>query len=166
MVPPMEPKYRILFVCMGNICRSPTAEGVFRAHLARSPLAARVAVDSAGTLDHHQGEPPDPRTQQAALRRGYDLSGLRARAVTPRDFDHFDLLAAMDHANVAALSRTCPPEHRHKLTLFLDFAPEPGTREVPDPYYGGPAGFEQVLDLTESASQGLLLHLERVLEVR
>lgn len=162
----MDPKYRILFVCMGNICRSPTAEGVFGAHLQRSSLAARVVIDSAGTLDHHTGEAPDPRTQAAARRRGYDLSGLRARAVSPRDFAHADLLVAMDHANLAALARDCPAEHRHKLSLFLEFAPEVGLQEVPDPYYGGPEGFEQVLDLAEAATQGLLAHLERTLTAR
>jgi len=148
----------ILFVCTGNICRSPSAEGVFRHCVEKAGLAARITSDSAGTHDYHVGEPPDPRTQAAARRRGYELGKLRARRVRGEDFEQFDYVLAMDEANLRHLERLCPREHAHKLKLFLEFGG--GTpREVPDPYYGGPEGFERVLDLVERAAQGLLLHL-------
>ena len=151
---------KILFVCMGNICRSPTAEGVFRAQLAARGLADRVSADSAGTHGYHTGAAPDPRTQQAARRRGYELSRLSARAVRDEDFVSFDLIAAMDRDNLAWLESRCPEDQRHKLALMLEFAPELKVSEVPDPYYGGPQGFEHVLDLIEMASAKLALHVE------
>ncbi|MBM3359604.1 MAG: low molecular weight phosphotyrosine protein phosphatase [Betaproteobacteria bacterium] len=154
---------KVLFVCMGNICRSPMAEGVFRHYTAQAGLDARVVADSAGTHDYHIGEPPDPRAQRAASRRGYDLSTLRGRQVSRRDFSEFDYLLAMDEVNFGELKRLCPAEHAHKLRLLMDYAAEPAAREVPDPYYGGPQGFERVLDLVEQAAQGLLRHLRREL---
>ena len=154
---------RVLFVCMGNICRSPTAEGVFKHMVEQAGLAERVLSDSAGTHDYHTGEQPDPRTREAAARRGYDLSTLRGRQVSKKDFDEFDYVLAMDETNRRLLERQCPTQHAHKLKLFLDFAGDPALREVPDPYYGGAQGFERVLDLVEEASRGLLDHLrERI----
>jgi protein-tyrosine phosphatase len=150
---------KILFVCLGNICRSPTAEGVFRAVVARDAPELTIEVDSAGTAGYHIGEPPDPRTRQAASRRGYDLSPLRARIVEPGDFESFDLILAMDRENLTALHHRAPPHTRERVRLFLEFAPSATVTEVPDPYYGGPNGFEEVLDLVEQASQGLLQHL-------
>lgn len=147
---------RILFICMGNICRSPSAEGVFRKLAAERAPELGLTIDSAGTHAYHVGEPPDPRSQAAATRRGVDLSGIRARKVTARDFDEFDLLLAMDESNLASLERDCPAGAGHKVRLFLDFLNDPQRREVPDPYYGGHAGFEQVLDLVEEASHALL----------
>lgn len=152
---------RVLFVCMGNICRSPTAQGVFQSLVAREGLDGRVVIDSAGTHDYHVGSAPDQRAQQAALRRGIDLSTLRARAVADVDFEHHDYVLAMDLDNYALLERACPPEHRGKLKLFMDFAPGAREREVPDPYYGGAGGFERVLDLVEQASEGLLADIRR-----
>lgn len=150
---------RILFVCMGNICRSPTAEGVFRKLLAEQAPELAVEVDSAGTHGYHEGSPPDPRACRAAERRGVDLKRLRARRVTVQDFERFELVLAMDEENRAFLLEMCPPEHRHRVRLLLEFAPHLGRREVPDPYYGGSTGFEHVLDLVEEASRGLLEHL-------
>lgn len=152
---------RILFVCMGNICRSPTAEAVFRTIAAREAPELELEVDSAGTAGYHVGEPPDPRTRAAASRRGYDLSGLRARIVEPKDFERFDLILAMDRENLNVLQRRAPVAAKNRLRLFMEFAPEAGTAEVPDPYYGGPNGFEEVLDLVESASQRLLHHVRQ-----
>ncbi len=146
---------RILFVCLGNICRSPTAESVFRAVSARELPELTLSVDSAGTAGYHVGEPPDRRTREAAARRGYDLSSLRARVVEPRDFETFDLILAMDHQNLHTLERRAPAAAQDRMGLFLDYAPDAGTREVPDPYYGGENGFEHVLDLIEAASRGL-----------
>lgn len=150
---------RVLFVCMGNICRSPTAEGVFKHLVAAEGLAGRIASDSAGTHDYHIGAPPDARSQAAAAQRGYDLSPLRARQVSVQDFADFDYVLAMDEANRAALRRLCPAQYRDRVKLFLEFAPDSGRREVPDPYYGGSQGFEEVLDLVESAAHGLLQHI-------
>ena len=152
---------KILFVCLGNICRSPTAEAVVRALAAREAPELSLELDSAGTADYHVGQPPDPRTRAAAARRGYDLSALRARVVEPADFERFDLILAMDTENLAALQRRAPPHAQQRLRLFLEFAPEPDPRDVPDPYYGGPNGFEEVLDLIEEATRGLLAHLRR-----
>jgi len=146
---------RILMVCTGNICRSPAAEGVFREFLKRNFLENSVQVDSAGTHDYHVGERPDPRAIEHARRRGYHISGLRARQIGMRDFEKFDLLLAMDRGHLEILEHLSPPQHRHKLRLFLDFAELP-EKEVPDPYYGGPEGFERLLDLVEAASRGLL----------
>ena len=152
---------RILFVCLGNICRSPTAEAVFRAVAAREMPDLALEIDSAGTAAYHVGELPDRRTREAAARRGYDLSTLRARVVEADDFEHYDLILAMDRENLRTLERSAPPEARERLRLFLEFAPEAGVSEVPDPYYGGPNGFEDVLDLIEAASRGLIEHLRR-----
>ena len=132
--------YRVLFVCMGNICRSPTAEGVFRAMVAREGLIDRVEADSAGTHGYHIGSPPDPRSIKAAKTRGYDLERLRARRVSSADFENFDLVLAMDSENQDALQRLCPHGREDRLKRFLDFAPELKTRDIPDPYYGGPKG--------------------------
>jgi low molecular weight protein-tyrosine phosphatase len=152
---------RILFVCLGNICRSPTAEGVFRAIAARDAPELAIEVDSAGTAGYHIGEPPDARTRQAALRRGYDLSALRARIVEPRDFENFDLILAMDRENLNVLRHRAPVHAHERVRLFLEFAPDATVTEVPDPYYGGPNGFEEVLDLVEAATHGLLQHLRQ-----
>lgn len=154
-----QERFGILFVCMGNICRSPIAEGVFRHHVTQAGLEGRIVIDSAGTHDYHVGEPPDPRAQRAAGRRGYDLSMLRGRQVSRADFGEFDYLLAMDRMNLRVLERLCPSRHGHKLKLFLEFCNDAVPREVPDPYYGGDQGFEHVLDLVEEAAQGLLAHL-------
>ena len=150
---------RVLFVCMGNICRSPMAQAVFQQLVKDAGLADVVQVDSAGTHDYHVGEAPDARAQQAAGRRGYDLSRLRARQARREDFDAFDLVLAMDRVNMRALQRLCPQAHAHKLKLFMEFHSNREIREVPDPYYGGEDGFERVLDMVEDAGQGLLRHL-------
>jgi len=149
---------RILFVCMGNICRSPTAEGLFK-HIAASCAGLQFEVDSAGTHDYHVGEAPDKRAIAAARQRGIDLTGLRARLVEPGDFERFDLILAMDRENLSILQQRAPAHARERIKLVLDFAPDAHTREVPDPYYGGPKGFEEVLDLLEQASQGLMAQL-------
>ena len=150
-----ESKTSILFVCMGNICRSPTAEGVFRHHAAQSGWIERLHIDSAGTHAYHAGEPADRRARAAAERRGISLEGISARRVHGGDFERFDYIIAMDHDNLARLREEAPEEHRHKIRLFLEFAAV-DEAEVPDPYYGGAAGFERVLDLVEAASRGLL----------
>ena len=152
----MISRTRILVVCMGNICRSPTAEGVLRVRVETSGLAERVEIDSAGTHAYHVGNPPDRRAQAAAKARGYDLSGLRARKVCGADFIRFDHILAMDRDNLALLREACPPEHRHKLNLFLEYAANFEEDEVPDPYYGGPDGFEHVLALIEDGARGLI----------
>jgi len=152
---------RILFVCLGNICRSPTAEGVMRALAARDAPELELEVDSAGTAGYHVGEPPDPRMRAAAARRGYDLNALRARIVEPGDFERFDLILAMDRENLAVLRRRAPQVAHERLRLFLEFAPHDEREEVPDPYYGGPNGFEDVLDLVEAAARGLLRYLRQ-----
>jgi protein-tyrosine phosphatase len=154
------PQLKVLFVCTGNICRSPTAEGVFRHVVATAGLADRIACESAGTHDYHVGEAPDPRTQRAAAGRGYSLCELRARQVSHRDFEAFEYVLAMDETHLRLLERLCPPQHAHKLKLFMEFGPNPKVREVPDPYYGGAEGFEHVLDLVEQAARGLLDHLK------
>jgi len=150
-------KRRILFFCMGNICRSPTAEGVMRAKLKAAGLD--VEVDSAGTHGYHIGAPPDERSQEHASLRGYDLSALRARKLEARDFERFDLVLAMDAENLAHAERLCPPAQRHRLKLLMDYAPQVGQPHVPDPYYGGEAGFDEVLDLVEAACDGLVASL-------
>ena len=152
---------RVLFVCLGNICRSPTAEGVFRQLHDREAPSLEVEADSAGTADYHVGDPPDPRSQRAALRRGIDLSGLRARQVKSTDFARFDLILAMDRANLRDLQALRPSGAAALLRPFLEFAPQLGRLDVADPYYGGEAGFEQVLDLTTAASRGLLDWLQQ-----
>lgn len=145
---------RILFFCMGNICRSPTAEGVMRARLKAAGLD--VEVDSAGTHGYHIGAPPDERSQEHAALRGYDLSPLRARKLVAEDFSRFDLVLGMDDDNLAHAARLCPPAQRHRLQLLMSYAPQAGSRQVPDPYYGGEAGFDEVLDLVEAACDGLI----------
>lgn len=147
---------RILFVCMGNICRSPTAEGVFRKLVQERAPHLQVEIDSAGTHAYHVGEPPDRRAIAAAARRGIDLSGLRARVVDQADFEAFDLLVAMDQLNREVLLDRSPDEYRERIRLMLEFVPTADVEDVPDPYYGGPVGFEHVLDLVEEASKGLL----------
>lgn len=149
---------RILFVCLGNICRSPTARGVFDETIRRAGLSASVASDSCGTAGYHVGEEADPRTVTHARRRGYDLETHRARQLAASDFERFDLVVAMDRRNLDELHQRCPPVHRHKLALFLSFGDD-ASREVPDPYYGGPEGFDRVIDLCEEGSAALLAHL-------
>ena len=146
-------------VCLGNICRSPTAEGVLRAIAAREFPALDIEVDSAGTADYHVGEPPDRRTVAAARRRGYDIAGLRARQVDAADFDRFDLVLAMDRANLAELEAKVTGNAKARISLYLEFAPDAGVAEVPDPYYGGPEDFELVLELCEAGARGLLAAL-------
>jgi protein-tyrosine phosphatase len=162
---PELPVIQILMVCMGNICRSPTAEGVLRAKVAQAGLGKQVLIDSAGTHNYHPGSPPDERSQQHALRRGYDLSRLKARQVHEDDYADFDLILAMDWDNLALLQVDCPPQHAIKLKLLMEFASP--TAElgavVPDPYHGGAEGFDQVLNLIEAACEGLVQHLARSL---
>ena len=146
----------VLFVCMGNICRSPTAEGVFRRLVQERAPDLAIEIDSAGTHDYHVGSPPDRRAIAAAARRGIDLRSLRARVVEESDFERFDLLIAMDRLNQATLLDRSPSQYRERVRLFLEFAPAIDEEDVPDPYYGGPVGFERVLDLAEEASLGLL----------
>ena len=155
--------YSVLFVCMGNICRSPTADGVFRQRVLDHALKHKVRVDSAGTHNYHPGSPPDERSQAHAARRGYDLSGLRARQVTDADFVSFDLILAMDWDNLALLQQDCPALHRHKLRRLTEFCQHSRSPVVPDPYYGGARGFEEVLDLVEDACDGLLKHVQQTL---
>lgn len=159
----MTDRYHVLFVCMGNICRSPTADGVFRHKLQRQGLSHLVSVDSAGTHNYHPDSPPDERSQLHAARRGYDLSSLRARQVRAADFATFDLILVMDWDNLALLQETCPPPHRHKLRRLTEFCQMHSSPVVPDPYYGGERGFEQVLDLVEDACDGLLAHVRQQL---
>lgn len=153
----------ILFVCMGNICRSPTAEGVFRRLADERGLSPYLRVDSAGTHAYHVGEPPDPRARKAALARGVDLSVLRARRVDHGDFYQFEHILVMDEQNYADLMDMRPPDATGKVRLFLEYAPHLKIREVPDPYYGGTNGFERVLDMVEDASTGLLDSLQSLL---
>jgi protein-tyrosine phosphatase len=151
----------VLFCCMGNICRSPTAEAVFRARVREAGLEQRILIDSAGTHDYHIGEPPDPRTQRAAARRGYDMSALRGRQVGVEDFARFDYVLAMDEHNLSVLKYLRPHGAESYLGLFLEFAERHREREVPDPYYGGADGFERVLDMVEDAADGLLRHIRQ-----
>ncbi len=161
MVKPVVERIGILFVCLGNICRSPAAEGVFRLRAADAGLAGRILVDSAGTSDWNLGRPPDPRTLAEARRRGVDLGGLRARRVRGDDFRRFDLILAMDWANLIALETIRPAEATAELHLFLDFAATSGRREVPDPYHGGDDHFREMFDLIEVGVAGLIAHLRR-----
>jgi len=155
-----DAQFRVLFVCMGNICRSPTAQGVFAKVLLEHAPELKVAIDSAGTHAYHIGEPPDPRAQRAAQRRGVDLSRQRARRVREEDFVRFDLILAMDQLNHAVLTEMSPPEYHERIRLLLEFAPQFDASDVPDPYYGGANGFERVLDLVERAAVGLIEHLQ------
>lgn len=155
-------KTSVLFVCMGNICRSPTAEGVFRTLVGRTNQGGRIEADSAGTHAYHTGEPPDRRAQSAASKRGYDLSDIRARRVDENDFYRFDLIIAMDQDNLQQLEDVRPRGTETPVELFLDYAVDNTLADVPDPYYGGARGFERVLDLVEDASRGLLDALGKV----
>jgi protein-tyrosine phosphatase len=153
----------VLFCCMGNICRSPTAEGVFRRQVAWAGLANRIRIDSAGTHAYHIGHAPDPRSRAAAAARGYELGHLRARQVARQDFAEFDYILAMDKGNLAELMRVVPQEHRAKPRLFMEYSARYAAAEVPDPYYGGLEGFEQVLDMAEDACAGLLAAIKKKL---
>lgn len=152
---------KVLFVCMGNICRSPTAEGVFRQLVRDQGLDAAVEIDSAGTHGYHVGKPADRRAQQAALARGVDLSDIRSRQISASDFEYFDWVIAMDSDNLAILETECPERYRHKLHLFMQFAEERPESEVPDPYFGGDQGFNYVFDLVADAARGLLRQIRR-----
>lgn len=156
----MAVQFSLLFVCLGNICRSPTAEGVFRARAHGAGLADRLHIDSAGTGSWHVGKAPDPRSQAAALRRGYDLSSLRARQVVPGDFTRFDLILAMDEENLDSLMQLAPARRVAPIELVLRYATRTPLAEVPDPYAGGSDGFERVLDLLEDAADGLLASVQ------
>ncbi|MCZ6858742.1 MAG: low molecular weight phosphotyrosine protein phosphatase [Alphaproteobacteria bacterium] len=151
----------VLFVCTGNICRSPTAEGVARKLVAERGHEGRIEIDSAGTHSYHEGEPPDARSIEAAARRGIDLSGQRARRVREADFETFELILAMDRGHDKILKRQAPENALSRIRMFLDYAPHLGTRDVPDPYYGAGDGFEQVLDMVEAAASGLIDAIER-----
>jgi protein-tyrosine phosphatase len=146
----------VLFVCMGNICRSPTAHGIFRRLVEQEGLADHILIDSAGTHAYHIGKPPDERAQATALKRGFDLSDLRARQAAAADFEEYDYVLAMDRENHEILASLCPAGYEERLSLFLAYAPDLGIQEVPDPYWGGEQGFEQVFDMLEAASLGLL----------
>jgi protein-tyrosine phosphatase len=152
---------KVLFVCLGNICRSPTAEGVFRYLVKEAGMDKYIHIDSAGTANWHTGRAPDPRTISAAKKRNVDLSVLRARAVTAEDFEEFDYILAMDDANLNDLKNTKPVTYQGHLSLFLDFATHKNHRHVPDPYHGGAEGFELVLDLIEDAAAGLLVAIKK-----
>lgn len=154
-------RVKVLFVCMGNICRSPTAHGVFRGLVEREGLADVIEVDSAGTHAYHVGEPPDRRARETANRRGIDLGDLRARQALPEDFEYYDYVLAMDRDNYHGLSAICPAGQERKIGLLMDYAEELRIREVPDPYYGGNRGFEQVFDMVEAAAVGLLEDIRR-----
>ncbi|WP_029133820.1 low molecular weight protein-tyrosine-phosphatase [Sedimenticola selenatireducens] len=154
-------KVSVLFVCMGNICRSPTAHGVFEQMVKNAGLTPYIEVDSAGTHAYHVGNQPDPRSQKTALGRGIDLSRQRARKAAREDFERFDYVIAMDRDNLNNLLEIAPDDFREKLHLLLDFAPELGIREVPDPYYGGTGGFDRVFDLVSAASEALLATIRR-----
>ena len=154
-------KFCVLFVCTGNICRSPTAEAIFRKLATDAGMAVAVTADSAGTHGYHVGEPPDPRAQKAAAKRGYDLSALRARKFESADFQRFDMILAMDREHYSILSNMARPSAGHKLKLMMSYARRFADEEVPDPYYGGPQGFERVLDMLEDAARGLLESLPK-----
>lgn len=152
---------KVLFVCMGNICRSPTAEASFRAQVEAARLSRFIHIDSAGTHDYHIGSAPDARAQSAGAKRGYNLSRLRGRQVGPRDFIEFDFILAMDMDNLSRLQEQCPDAHAHKVGLFMAYSKNFLEREVPDPYYGGGTGFERVLNMVEDAGLGFIDHLVR-----
>lgn len=153
---------KLLMVCMGNICRSPMAQAVTLHRVGQAGLARAYQVDSAGTHAGHFSEPPDPRARTVLGKRGYTIPKIKSRQVTEQDFLRFDLILAMDQANLNDLRQLCPSEHSHKLRLFLEFAPEVGTTEVPDPYYGATQGFERVLDLCEAGARGLIDYCQSV----
>jgi protein-tyrosine phosphatase len=149
-------KVFVLMVCMGNICRSPMAEGIFRREIAKAGLQDAVVIDSAGTHSYHIGEPPDARAQKAISRRGVDISGLRGRQVADVDFEKFDYILAMDEGNLGILRRNAPSHAQEKIRLLLSYSSKFPHREVPDPYYGGASGFEDNLDMIEDAVAGLI----------
>jgi len=156
----MSQPFRVLFVCMGNICRSPTAHGVFRQKVADAGLAEVIEVDSAGTHNFHPGSPPDRRSQAHAAKRGYDFSDLRARQIRGADFEHYDLILVMDAENLAAVGAACPSLHRGKIRRLTEYCLRYiGSYEVPDPYYGSAQEFERALDLVEDACDGLMQQL-------
>lgn len=152
---------KVLFVCLGNICRSPTAEGVFRKLVRDMKLEHEFEIDSAGTHAYHVGEPPDERAQAACARRGIDISGLSGRRAEAGDMETFDYVLAMDRENLDNLRRICPPGFESRIRLFMEFAPARREKEVPDPYFGGTGGFDRVLDMIEDAAQGLLEDVRR-----
>jgi protein-tyrosine phosphatase len=152
---------RVLFVCLGNICRSPTAEGVFRRLVVEQGLEGEIEIDSAGTHGYHVGSQPDPRALRAARQRGIDISGLRGRRATADDILRFDYVLAMDLENLENLLEICPPGYEHKIRLLLEYAPQRPEREVPDPYFGGANGFDRVLDMVDEAARGLLEEIRR-----
>ena len=150
-----EKKHRILFVCMGNICRSPTAEGLLIEKVNAENTSLKFEIDSCGTHDYHLGHPPDTRSQESAAQRGIDLSHLRSRKIRSSDFEYFDLILVMDNLNRENLMHLCPDDHKYKIKLMLDYLPGHSLDEVPDPYYGGDRGFEEVLDILEEAIEAL-----------
>ena len=152
---------KVLFVCTGNICRSPTAEGVFRARIKAQGLDGKITTDSAGTENYHVGDPPDRRSINAAKTRKYNIEDLRARQVRTADFSTFDLILAMDSGHYRTLLRSCPPDRQSRVRLFLDFSSRYPGQDVPDPYYGEADGFNTVLDMVEDGSKGLLAHIQQ-----
>jgi protein-tyrosine phosphatase len=154
-------KVSVLFICMGNICRSPTAEGVFRDKVKQAGLNVDIHIDSAGTHDYHVGNPPDSRAQDAARGRGYDLSDLRGRQVNKQDFEVFDYILAMDKDNLSLLLKNCPAHQQHKVRRLLSFSQRFHNLDVPDPYYGGRDGFDNVLDMVEDAALGLIAAIKQ-----
>jgi len=152
---------KVLFVCLGNICRSPTAEGIFRKLLREGKLEDEFVVDSAGTHAYHIGEPPDERAQSACARRGIDISHLRGRKAVEADIEKFDYVLAMDSENYQDLIEICPPGYENRIRLFMEFAKNRPEKEVPDPYFGGASGFDRMLDMIEAAAQGLLEEIQR-----
>ena len=152
---------KVLFICMGNICRSPTAEGVFRSYVQINNLGHKIEIDSVGTGSWHTGHPPDERSQEAASQRGYNISNQRSRLINKKDINDSDYLLAMDTENILTLKRMITKDKQNKLMRFLEFAPHLNQLDVPDPYYSGLNGFELVLDLIEDASKGLLMHIKK-----
>ncbi len=155
----------VLFVCMGNICRSPMAEGIFRREILKAGLQDKVMIDSAGTHSYHIGEPPDTRAQSAIRRRGADISGLRGRQVADADFEKFDYILAMDEGNLSILRRNAPAHAHEKIRLLLSYSRKYPDQEVPDPYYGGLRGFDENLDMIEDAVAGLICDIQASLGI-